>query len=560
MNRQIAPKARKYAPRAKSGCSTCRIRRVKCDEQKPSCKRCTDTGRNCDGYATAVGSDLASLNITKYEVPFSIPGSQQDRMLLHFYCNQSASDLSGYLGGRFWYDLVLQQGQVHSCVLQAVLAFSASHLQHLTAGHTSMMTDTPALQSVGHEKLYIKAIRSLRKYLDAKTPPDPRVVSICCALFFCFENAVGDVAAALKHLEGGLRALKTSQKQVETTGKSPTPIRPGVDLSTQKFPPTENEIVHLFSRLDCQATIYDDSRSPVLAPILLPRLPLDLKSELLLSFSSISEAQQALDTMFSHLSHFLTTNVAHKFTAANCLPDSIVAEKRMLVNLFSVWRKSFDNFTRSAGHLSEAQETWEGSWNTQQVLELQLNTIRHYILWMFLCSSFPYDSQVFAATPNPAAEEILRLCKLVAQKILAKPSSENSNGASASFWKLSSEMGILAPMFMLAIKCGDDSVRIRATQQIRQLRGYSEGLFNADVLCRFLEAAEKRANWQESEGADGEASKEDWEDLIQWPEMEAQSAAEIKSSKAKPLEERLKKIVDEPGGLAIWSERINMTK
>ncbi|KAI1354583.1 hypothetical protein F5Y01DRAFT_254763 [Xylaria sp. FL0043] len=32
------------------GCNTCRIRRVKCDNTKPFCKKCTDYGRECGGY------------------------------------------------------------------------------------------------------------------------------------------------------------------------------------------------------------------------------------------------------------------------------------------------------------------------------------------------------------------------------------------------------------------------------------------------------------------------------------------------------------------------------
>ncbi|UKZ58701.1 uncharacterized protein TrAtP1_000030 [Trichoderma atroviride] len=32
------------------GCTTCRIRRVKCDEARPNCRRCISTGRRCDGY------------------------------------------------------------------------------------------------------------------------------------------------------------------------------------------------------------------------------------------------------------------------------------------------------------------------------------------------------------------------------------------------------------------------------------------------------------------------------------------------------------------------------
>lgn len=37
--------------KVRTGCVTCEIRKVKCDEGKPFCKRCCETGRNCDGYA-----------------------------------------------------------------------------------------------------------------------------------------------------------------------------------------------------------------------------------------------------------------------------------------------------------------------------------------------------------------------------------------------------------------------------------------------------------------------------------------------------------------------------
>ncbi|KAJ3492653.1 hypothetical protein NLG97_g5246 [Lecanicillium saksenae] len=45
-------RTRKWAPKTKTGCKTCRIRRVKCDEGRPACKKCISTGRTCDGYET----------------------------------------------------------------------------------------------------------------------------------------------------------------------------------------------------------------------------------------------------------------------------------------------------------------------------------------------------------------------------------------------------------------------------------------------------------------------------------------------------------------------------
>src|SRR5271156_3905141 len=50
VNLPIRKRARK--PKVRTGCVTCKIRRIKCDEVKPACLRCTSSGRKCDGYAT----------------------------------------------------------------------------------------------------------------------------------------------------------------------------------------------------------------------------------------------------------------------------------------------------------------------------------------------------------------------------------------------------------------------------------------------------------------------------------------------------------------------------
>ncbi|SCB65994.1 unnamed protein product [Fusarium graminearum] len=45
------PRQRAYHTKSRTGCRTCKIRKVRCDEQQPACDRCTSTARVCDGYA-----------------------------------------------------------------------------------------------------------------------------------------------------------------------------------------------------------------------------------------------------------------------------------------------------------------------------------------------------------------------------------------------------------------------------------------------------------------------------------------------------------------------------
>ncbi|KAH8808719.1 hypothetical protein F5884DRAFT_753238 [Xylogone sp. PMI_703] len=53
-------RSRASKPKVRTGCTTCKIRHVKCDETKPACMRCVKFGRQCDGYAQVKTSEPAS--------------------------------------------------------------------------------------------------------------------------------------------------------------------------------------------------------------------------------------------------------------------------------------------------------------------------------------------------------------------------------------------------------------------------------------------------------------------------------------------------------------------
>ncbi|ATY66239.1 C6 zinc finger domain [Cordyceps militaris] len=53
-----APRKKRWAPRVRTGCWTCRSRHVKCDEARPICMRCQKTQRKCAGYLDPIGPSL----------------------------------------------------------------------------------------------------------------------------------------------------------------------------------------------------------------------------------------------------------------------------------------------------------------------------------------------------------------------------------------------------------------------------------------------------------------------------------------------------------------------
>ncbi|KAG8169128.1 hypothetical protein KVR01_001877 [Diaporthe batatas] len=85
-NRMADGQAQRGKPRLKartrSGCITCRIRRVKCDEARPSCNRCAQSKRQCDGYLTLASQQGSSSDDAKASTTSKYPGNTVSRRAL----------------------------------------------------------------------------------------------------------------------------------------------------------------------------------------------------------------------------------------------------------------------------------------------------------------------------------------------------------------------------------------------------------------------------------------------------------------------------------------------
>ncbi|KAI2469846.1 hypothetical protein F4781DRAFT_201995 [Annulohypoxylon bovei var. microspora] len=191
-----APKRKRASrPKVRTGCITCKIRRVKCDETKPACTRCTSTGRKCDGYGGAApprpkksptapsSSQLAdplapnnfpsdpylakrhelarhsfaaacrgstSLRILR-PLAADIEGTEQERLFFHQFRRAAEAGLAMHassLGAGFWRRLVPLVGQSDPAVRHALIALGAAHqgaqLQQEQAQQMATTIENPA--------------------------------------------------------------------------------------------------------------------------------------------------------------------------------------------------------------------------------------------------------------------------------------------------------------------------------------------------------------------------------------------------------------------------------
>src|ERR1700760_688238 len=93
-----------------------RIRRVKCDEEKPACRRCTSTGRTCDGYASA------SVLTTPQQTPKQAALPVESRSI-EFFLDRVSPRISGLLeDDSLWKRMIIQLND--PAIWNGVLAIS----------------------------------------------------------------------------------------------------------------------------------------------------------------------------------------------------------------------------------------------------------------------------------------------------------------------------------------------------------------------------------------------------------------------------------------------------
>ncbi|KAE8408869.1 hypothetical protein BDV37DRAFT_136663 [Aspergillus pseudonomiae] len=314
---ELTKKSRRSAPKVKTGCLTCKIRRVKCDEQRPDCLRCTSTGRHCDGYP----SDNSALvqkwtwrpaSINSYCIPFKVPGSQADRQLLHYYCCQAAESLSTYTDPTLWTTLILQRSHHEPVIRNALVTFSSLYQNHLSGELSGYNNDKlPPLKTL---QRIAKCHRQLTTYLSSPGAL-PEVALTCSVLFYAFEALIGNTKQAIKHLDLSLTLLQRCQNDSSSLSK-PDDIIP--------------HLAALLSCLDVQASVYDQQRG-------LPRLALTSPSETCgtqnvvpETFIDVSQSEAVLLKLQNWIARHLAINAKVKHNPLSEIPPQVLHERGVL--------------------------------------------------------------------------------------------------------------------------------------------------------------------------------------------------------------------------------------
>ncbi|KAJ5682811.1 transcriptional regulator family: Fungal Specific TF [Penicillium macrosclerotiorum] len=215
--------------KSKTGCDTCKVRRVRCGEEKPCCTRCTSTGRRCS-YSTASApkgtGTFNGLNFSSGNPSVSLAGTfssvlesqagLRERRAFEYYFHQAGPSLSGDLDVSFWRICVLQICRMEPAVWDAIISLGALY-ERPPVQETPpfrLINDPATIQHAYHHEAliwYSRSLATLQARIDQGTA-DIGVSLISCLLFIAIELLQGNRNAALTLYKQGLRLMASTDR------------------------------------------------------------------------------------------------------------------------------------------------------------------------------------------------------------------------------------------------------------------------------------------------------------------------------------------------------------
>ena len=95
---------------------------------KPFCKRCTSTGRKCDGYEPPPASNSTPRPKSAPQFSFNPCEDGMEQQFVNYFGTNTASVLSGNFSPNFWEQRVLQAGHVEPSIRHAMIGKASFQL------------------------------------------------------------------------------------------------------------------------------------------------------------------------------------------------------------------------------------------------------------------------------------------------------------------------------------------------------------------------------------------------------------------------------------------------
>jgi len=195
-----------------------RIRKVKCDENKPFCQKCVNTGRTCDGYESPfriftsqpinsihAGGIKSDVGLHSIRPTFTEIAPQDIDLLNRYFSTKTMFDVK--LDCDEEAKQVLQASLTDPPIRHAVLSLRAlrEDLETSGDGRTSVAQQTPSYH-YGIQQ-YNMALGGLASNLSSPGFNRLKSALLCCQVFISIEQVRKNYTAMAQHIIRGLRII-----------------------------------------------------------------------------------------------------------------------------------------------------------------------------------------------------------------------------------------------------------------------------------------------------------------------------------------------------------------
>ncbi|MCJ1478076.1 hypothetical protein MMC13_006751 [Lambiella insularis] len=450
-------RTRASLPKVRTGCMTCKIRHVKCDEQKPSCVKCIRTGRVCDGYSRffTAHSDweqkrqvIPYVKITPLQnLDVRLPGSDKERRSFDFFRVQTLAELEISLHTPTWNRLILQLSHNNPIVRHAAVALGAIgerfFIHDVSTPHNQ---EANACHDYGLLH-YQKALGSLREHICRKGEDTISLILISCFLFICFEFMQGNEAGVLAHLQSGLNIVRGLEAKTYEAASSLICSRSSSSLDI--------DIKRVYTILDVQATLWLGSNEVEGTRITEP--PENLRAlPPIKAFADLHEAQIYLGSYSGRMLYF-SRSLSH---SKNIREDDILKREEgdEIVRLLEEWPNLLQElFIRKSHELSVEHLQWVAVMSTN-----------HKVIRLSHSCTMESDKAAVYHRLEHLFEDIIRL-----SNTLLEPVNAMRDVRLTRYLRIGDPLegpmpvfhftvGLIQPLYFTAIKCRNRSISQRA--------------------------------------------------------------------------------------------------
>ncbi|RDW79821.1 hypothetical protein BP6252_04459 [Coleophoma cylindrospora] len=398
-----------------------------------------------------------------------------------------------------WKHLVLQLCHRESFVKDSVIAIGALvKAVETTAAYRALPEDPGTLSLAKMHKQFalVKYGKAVHAMQLALASAKPREVLIACMLVFSFEILLNNRHLALSHVIAGHRLLcswrekKSSGLDINRDGLvSPAPLD------------VDDELVEAFERLNLQVTTVFDAR-PVEVHQRIINEARNVVKLMPSTFDDMNQAKRYLNAVMRRCHHFLATswpksNAGALYRKLGALPAEIVVTTGN--NIYSTSLTVDDSIREQAPGFMREIESWSRSFEplfqesrSREKVGMQNHIVGtllrlHAIATKIVVAGVLFTKETSYDVFLPEFKEMITLTNIIVESESLEAREQNSGLRGFMI-----DLGILAPIFLLCLRCRDGVLRRRGIEILSSW--YDESFWAPKLIatiCPFIMEVEE---------------------------------------------------------------------